>query len=106
MGVIPFREEKSVIFQQRQRIGCQLIQFGVIEAKPRLHGSWRELLAEEIGHIVGAEGVSGMRFHQGLSDCLGAVQPDQLQQTFTCRDSDRSLSAIPRRYSSTVRRGQ
>ena len=38
------------------------------------------LLAEDVGDIVGAEGVSGICFGDGIGHCLRSILPDQFQQ--------------------------
>ena len=64
-------KNESVVFGQRQRIGGEFVQFRVFEAKRRLHGSRRLLLAEDVGDVIGAEGAAGMGFRESRGDGFG-----------------------------------
>src|SRR5271165_2851817 len=65
IGFLSGFKNESVVGQQRQRIGRQFVQPRIAETKGRLRPARRLLLAEDVGHIVGAEGASGIRFGEG-----------------------------------------
>jgi len=61
-------------------IGDQIVQPRVAQAEGRLCLSRKLLLAENIGHVIGAERAGGGSFLDGIGHRLGSVLADQLQK--------------------------
>src|SRR5580658_7044359 len=80
IGILSGIEDESVVIQQRQRVGDQIVQQRIAQAKRRLRLARGLLLAQDIGDVVGAESTGGGSFLDGLGYRLGAVLADQLQQ--------------------------
>jgi len=57
-----------------------LVQFRVAKLQWGLRITRRELLPQEIGHIVGSEGTSGQRLLQGSRHRRGTILPNQLEK--------------------------
>jgi hypothetical protein len=73
-------QDEVVVVEQGQRIGRQLIQFGIAELQRGL-GLARGLhLAQEVGDILGAKGAGGESFLEGLGHLLGAIGAEQIEQ--------------------------
>ena len=70
-------ENETVIVQQRQGIGRQIIQARILEAQCGLHFPAHLLLAKEVGDIVGAESAGGVGFAESSSYCLGSIFANQ-----------------------------
>ena len=58
-------KNEGVVVQQRQRVGHQLVQLGIAELQRGLRIARRELLAQEIGDVIGSEGAGGKGFLEG-----------------------------------------
>jgi len=72
-------KDESVVFEQGQRIGGQVVQRGIVKAQGRLRVARRLLLAQDVGNVVGAEGTGCRSFRDSVSDRFGSVLPDQFQ---------------------------
>jgi len=57
-----------------------LVQFGIAELQRGLRIPWRELLPQQISHVIGSEGAGGKRLLQGGGHGFRAVLPDQLKK--------------------------
>ena len=55
-------ENETVVVEQGQGIGGQLIELRILEAQRRLDLTPSLLLAKQVGDVVGAERTGGMRF--------------------------------------------
>jgi len=70
-------ENETVVVQQRQGIGDQIIQPRILEAQCGLHLAAHLLLAQEVGDIVGAECAGSVGFAERGSHCLGPIFANQ-----------------------------
>jgi len=57
-----------------------LVQFRVAKLQWRLRITRRELLPQEIGHVIGSEGTGGQRLLEGSRHRRGTIQPNQLEK--------------------------
>ena len=57
-----------------------MVQFGIAELQRGLRIAGRELLPQEICHVIGSEGTGGKRLLQSCGHGLGTVLPDQLEK--------------------------
>jgi hypothetical protein len=80
MGFLSGAENKSVIVQERQRVGGQLMEFRVFELEGWLGIARRLLLTKEVGHIIGTEGSGRVSFLEGGGDSLRAVIAEQIEE--------------------------
>ncbi|HLI84373.1 MAG TPA: hypothetical protein VKV17_10670 [Bryobacteraceae bacterium] len=80
MGFLSGIKDESVILQQGQRIGNQLIQVRIAEPNRWLYLSWGLLLAQDAGDVIGAECAGSGSFGDCVGHRLGTVLADQIQQ--------------------------
>src|SRR5687767_2149299 len=73
-------ENESVIFQQRDGIGHEFVQAWIAQLERRLRTPRRLLLAQNVGHIIGAECAGRSCLLDGGGYGLGTILPDQFQQ--------------------------
>lgn len=57
-----------------------MVQLGIAELQGRLRISRCELLAQQIGHVIGSEGTGVERLLKGSGHRFGAVLPNQLEK--------------------------
>jgi hypothetical protein len=86
IGFLSGIEDESVVFQQGQWIGHQIVQPWIAQAERRLCLARRLLLAQNIGDVIGSESTGCGSFFDCVGYRLGAVLADELQQ----------LSELPR----------
>ena len=67
-------QNESVVLQQRQRIGRQLIEARIPQPHRRLFAARALLLAKDVGNILGAEGVCLVRLGHRTGDGIRAVE--------------------------------
>ena len=72
-------KNESVVGQQRDGIGDEFVQLLVAEFQRRLRPPWCLLLADDIGDIVGAEGLRSRSLLDGGGDNVRAVLADQFE---------------------------
>lgn len=70
-------ENETVVVQQRQGIGSQIIELRILEAQWGLHLAAHLLLTQEVGDVVGAECAGGVGFAESGSHCLGSIFANQ-----------------------------
>jgi hypothetical protein len=72
-------EDQGIVIEERQRVGRELIEFGVAELERRLHRAGRIHLAQPVSHLISAKGTGGQGFLQRFGDLFGAVSAEQIE---------------------------
>ena len=80
MGAFLGRKNESIVGQQRKWIGDQIVQPWITQVNRWLLTARALLLAQDVGHIVGAEGTGGGGFCDSNRHGLGSVLTDQFEQ--------------------------
>jgi len=80
MGILFGGKNESIVSQQREGVGNEIVQPRVTQPDGRLLTARTLLLAQDVGYVVGAEGASGGGFLDRAGDGFGPVLPDQFEQ--------------------------
>ena len=72
-------EVESVIIEQRQRIGSELVERRITQDQRWLRTTRRLLLPEYVGDVVSAKGTSRRGFFDGMGNRLGAILADEFE---------------------------
>jgi hypothetical protein len=90
-------EDEGVIVQQRDGVGGEFVEQRIAQPERRLRTAWRSLLAQDVGHVIGAEGTGRGGFFDSARYILGTVLPISSSSSEIWRPSERSVSAMSRR---------
>lgn len=73
-------KDEGVIFGERERVGCERVEFRMFQTQGRLNVAASLPLAKDVGDVVGAESLRGKGLLESGGDTLRAVVADQLEQ--------------------------
>src|SRR5262249_7764818 len=73
-------KNETVVIEQRQGVGGQLVQQRILEAQRGLYRGLGLLLAKDIGYVIGAKRTGGISFVESGKHRIRPIFPNQSEQ--------------------------